>query len=195
MLDFAGSVPAVVHGYNRRMVALPVSMQILTDTPNHRVMVNAVLQAATDYHLLVEGAPPTAEHVDEFFRSLPPGYSADDHFPLGFFAGDTPIGVGGILRKWNAPHKAMVGLLVLAPEWRRGGHGRKAFGLIETLARTWPGIRQLRVGVVGTNRDALIFWRKVGFIDTGEIKPKYGPFVDDIVILEKPLYVNPSEAS
>ena len=195
MLDFASSVSIVVRGYNRRMVALSVSMQILTDTPSHRVMVNAVLQAATDYHLLVEGAPPTADHVEEFFLSLPPGHSADDHFPLAFFAGDTPIGVGGILRKWNAPNKAMVGLLVLAPEWRRGGHGRKAFGLIEALARSWPGISQLRVGVVATNQDALIFWRKVGFIDTGEIKQAYGPYVDDIVILEKPLYVNSSEKS
>ena len=169
------------------MVAVPISMQVLADTLESRCMVNAMLQAATDYHLLVEGAPPTDAHVDEFFTALPPGYSADDRFPLGFFAGIEPIGVGGVLRRWNAPNKAMIGLLVLAPQWRGGGRGRAAVRQIEMLARTWPGIDRLRVAVVGSNRDALGFWRKIGFVDTGEIKPKYDPYVDDIVILEKPL--------
>ena len=170
-------------------------MQILTDTPGNRQVVDAVLQAATDYHLLVEGVPPTQEHVDEFFESLPPGYTSEDHFPLGFFVGDTLIGVGGILRWWNAPNKAIIGLLVLAPEWRGGGRGRAAVGTIEALARTWPGIDRQRVAVVLINRGAVIFWRKIGFVDTGEIKPKYGPYVDDIVILEKQIYANPSGAS
>ena len=52
---------------------------------------------------------------------------------------------------------------------------------------TWSGIDKLRIAVVRTNSDALVFWRKVGFAETGEIKPKYGPFIDDIVTLEKPI--------
>lgn len=42
-------------------------MLILSDTQDHRRSVHAVLQSATDYHLLVEGAPPTDAHVEEFF--------------------------------------------------------------------------------------------------------------------------------
>ena len=79
--------------------------------------------------------------------------------------------------------------------WYWHPHGEAvgaAVGTIEALARTWPGIDQLRVAVVVTNRDAVIFWRKLGFVATGEIKPKYGPYVDDIVILEKQIYANPS---
>ena len=162
-----------------------VSMRILSDTADNRRSVNALLNAAADYHLLVEGAAPTSAHVDEFFTSVPDGYALDDLFPLGFFMGDTMIGGGGILRRWNAPNKAMIGLLVFAPEWRRGGRGCAALAHIETLARTWPGIDRLRVGVIGNNTDALTFWRKVGFIDTGEVKPKYGPYLEDILILEK----------
>ena len=169
------------------MVTALTSMQILSDTPDHRYMVNTVLQAATDYNLLVEGAPPTAAHVEEFFTSCPPGYTLDDVFPMGFFEGAELIGVGGMLRRWNAPNKAMIGLLVFAPEWRGVGRGRVAVGQIEALARTWPGIDRLRAGVIATNQRALGFWRKIGFIDTGEIKPKYGTFIDDIIILEKPI--------
>ena len=167
------------------MITDAISMRILADTADNRRSVNAVLTAATDYHLLVEGGPPTAAHVEEFFRSVPPGYSLKDHFALAFFEGGKTIGVGGVLRRWNTPNKAMIGLLVLAPEWRRGGRGRAALAHVEMLARTWPGIDRLRVGVIGNNTDTLTFWRKVGFIDTGEIKPKYGPYIEDIVILEK----------
>lgn len=42
------------------------SMQCQFDTPDNRHMVNAVLQAATDYNLLVEVSPPTAGRVHEF---------------------------------------------------------------------------------------------------------------------------------
>lgn len=170
------------------MITDAVSMRILPDIPDNRALVNDVLIAATDYHLLVEGSAPTSLHVDEFFTSVPDGHTLDDVFPLGFFIGDSMIGGGGILRRWNAPNKAMIGLLVFAPAWRGGGRGRAAVAQIETLARTWPGIDRLRVGVIRNNTDALTFWRRVGFIDTGELKPKYAPYIEDILILEKPLY-------
>ena len=165
-----------------------ISMRILADTADNRGLVGALFFAATDYHLLVEGTAPTSAHVDEFFTSVPDGCMLDDMFPLGIFMGDKLIGVGGILRRWNTWSKAIIGLLVFDPAWRGGGRGRAAVELIEALALTWPDIDRLRVAVVACNTDALAFWRKVGFADTGEIKPKYGPFIDDIVILEKPLY-------
>ena len=172
------------------MAAAPISMLILSDTPDHRRSVSTVLQAATDYHLLVEGAPPTEESVEEFFTSVPDGCTTADLFPLGFRVDDKFIGVGGVLRRWNTPNKAIIGLLVFDPQWRGCGYGRAAVEHIEALATTWKDINQLRVAVVRTNKEGLAFWRKIGFVETGEIKPQYGPFLDDIVILEKPIYLN-----
>lgn len=169
----------------------PLTLQILTDTAANRAQVNAVLQAATDYHLLVEGRAPTEAHVEEFFTDVPPGYDLKAMAPLGFFVGDEMVGAGGVLRGWNTPSKCMIGLLVLAPSWRRGGYGRQALARVESLVRSWGGYDTLRVGVVATNDDALVFWRKVGFVDTGEIKPGYGSFVANIVILEKPIAPGP----
>ena len=167
-----------------------LTLQILDDNADNRRRVNAVLQAATDYHLLVEGRPPDASHVEEFFTAVPPGYTVADMAPLGFFIGDAMIGAGGVLRGWNAPDKCMLGLLVFAPDWRRGGHGRAALTLVESLVTGWGAYRTLRVGVVENNADALAFWRRVGFMDTGEIKPGYGPYTGNIVILEKSLSNN-----
>jgi GNAT superfamily N-acetyltransferase len=173
------------------MTRPPLTLQVLGDTPSNRAQVNAVLQAATDYHLLVEGRAPTAAHVEEFFTDVPPGYDLKAMAPLGFFVGDEMVGVGGVLRGWNTTNKCIIGLLLFAPQWRRGGCGRQALALIESLVRSWRGYDTLRVAVVATNDDALVFWRKVGFVDTGEIKPAYGPYVANIVILEKPLAPGP----
>ena len=82
----------------------------------------------------------------------------EDLFALRFFEGIELIGVGSLLRQWNAD------------DWL-------------------VGIRCPN-GVIGINQDSLDFWRKVGFIDAGESKPKYGTFIDDILILEKPIYRN-----
>ena len=138
------------------MSAAPVSVLNLSDTADHRCSVNALLQAATDYHLLVEGAPPTSAHVDAFFTSVPDGYSTEKLFPLGFYVHKELVGAGGVLRGWNAPNKAHIGLMVFDPRWRGFGYGRAAVKHIEALAHTWPGIDKLRIAVVRTNSDALV---------------------------------------
>ena len=80
----------------------------LSDTADHRRSVKALLQAATDYHLLAGGAPPTSAHVDALFTSVPDGYSTDELFPVGFYVHKKLVGAGGVLRGWNAPNKAHI---------------------------------------------------------------------------------------
>lgn len=162
-------------------------MQVLADTKEHRVWVHRLLLDAADYNILVEGTEPKLAHVEEFFTARPPGYSKDDAFPLGFFMGQQLTGVGGMLRHWNTASKAMIGLLLFAPQWRGRGLGQAAVNHMEHLAETWPGIETLRVGVIACNQSALTFWRKMDYADTGEIKPKFAPFIDDVIILEKVL--------
>ena len=62
----AFTIHVAARGLNLFKVAVSNSMQSLFDTPDNRHMVNAVLQAATDYNLLVEGLPPTAAYIHEF---------------------------------------------------------------------------------------------------------------------------------
>ena len=167
------------------MAELPLEMRHLPDTPQQRRAVESVIMAATDYHLLVEGAPPSADHTAEFFTSLPPGYSLHDLFRLGFYAKEELVGIAGVLRGWNAANKAIIGLLVFTPLHRGKGYGRAALTQIEALARTWPGIDRLRIAVVASNLDAFRFWHKMGFAETGEIKPRFANYVADVVLLEK----------
>jgi GNAT superfamily N-acetyltransferase len=163
-------------------------MHELRDTAANRLAVTHVIMGSPDYHLTVDGALPNSERVDDFFTSVPAGYTLNDLSCLGFFSGDNIAGIGGVLRRWNAPNKAIIGLLLFHPDFRRRGFGAIAVAQIEALARTWPGIDRLRIGVVTTNADAMPFWEAQGFVRNGEIKPGGDHFTGDIVILEKPLY-------
>lgn len=163
-------------------------MRALNDTAANRREVERVIMGSPDYHLTVDGALPAADRIDDFFTSMPPGYTLDDLSCLGFFAGDDIAGIGGVLRRWNAPNKAIIGLLLFRPDFRRRGFGAIAVAQIEALARTWPGIDRLRIGVVTTNTDALPFWEAQGFVRNGEVKPGGDRFTGDIIIFEKPLY-------
>lgn len=164
-----------------------LSLRNLDDTPVSRLAVEQVIMGSPDYHLTIDGSLPDASRVEDFFASVPAGYSLADLCCLGFFRQDQIAGIGSILRRWNAPNKAMIGLLLFHPDFRRRGLGAIAVKQIEELARTWTGIDRLRVGVVETNAEALPFWQAQGFVRNGEIKPGGERFNADIIILEKPL--------
>jgi GNAT superfamily N-acetyltransferase len=97
------------------------------------------------------------------------------------------IGAADVIRGWNAPEKAIIGLLLIAQSRQRRGLGRAFSSLIEDAIRAWPEITTLRVGIVASNPGALAFWRHLGYRETGEVKPAAPPPVAETVVLEKPL--------
>ena len=50
------------------------------------------------------------------------------------------IGVADVVRGWNAPDKAIIGLLLLAEDWQRRGIGCAFAALIEQTILAWPEI-------------------------------------------------------
>jgi len=83
--------------------------------------------------------------------------------------------------------RAVIGLLLLTEHWQRQGLGRAFARLVEQTIGGWPEIERFRIGVISTNPGALAFWRKLGYVETGEVKPGAPDFRGDIIVLEKPL--------
>lgn len=167
------------------MVTGNIEMRHLTAAAAHRSEVEAVIMAAADYNLLIEGVAPSALHVDDFFMSLPPGSQPSDKFIVGFYDSSVIVGIAEVVRGWNAPYKAIIGLLLLTPAARGGGRGRLALDAIETLARSWTGVTTLRIAVIDNNIAAFAFWRRMGFDETGERRPVEAPYLGAKVVLEK----------
>ena len=159
----------------------------LKGEPAEMAALQAVLEAAPRYYQAVTGGPPGPAEAQSTFTALPPGRSYADKRVYGLYAGNAVIGVADVVRGWNAPHKAIIGLLLLAEPWQRRGIGRAFAALVEQAIGAWPEIATVRIAVAASNPGALAFWHRLGFRETGEVRPAAAPFNAEIVVLEKPL--------
>lgn len=159
----------------------------ITGAPGEMAALQAVLEAAPRYFETITGLPPGAAEAQSTVTALPEGKGYDDKFVWALYEDDAMLGCADVIRGWNTREKAIIGLLLLAEQWQGRGLGRAFATLVEQRIAAWPEITTLRLGVIATNVGALAFWRKLGYRETGEVKPSEPPFVADIVVLEKPL--------
>ena len=167
--------------------AAPLTLHLLTGKADEMAALQRVLQAAPTYFHTVTGLPPGPAEAQSTFSALPPGKGYDDKRVWGLYAGDDMIGCADVIRGYPARDKAVIGLLLLAENWQRRSFGRAFALLVEQMIAVWPEITTLRVGVVEQNVGALAFWRKLGYVETGEVKAAGQAYLARVVVLEKPL--------
>ena len=163
----------------------------LTGKPVEMAALQRVLEAAPAYYEAVTGAPPRGALAQSTFTALPPDKSYDDKFVWGLYAGDAMIGCADVIRAYPIRTKAVIGLLLLAEPWQGRGFGRAFAALVEQAIAAWADIATVRVGVATSNPDALAFWRKLGYVETGEVKRAGPELIADVIVLEKPLGSDP----
>lgn len=159
----------------------------LNGEPGEMDALQRVIEAAPRYLYRITGHPPGAAEAQSLFTVLPEGKTYDDKFVYGVYQGDTMVGCADVIRAYPAPGSAWLGLLLIAEPFQRQGVGAAAYGLLEEQIRTWP-VARIRLGVVRTNDEVLPFWRKQGFVETGEVKPyRCDKVISETVILQKVL--------
>jgi hypothetical protein len=70
---------------------------------------------APSYTEIVEGRPPSAEDVDDFFYGKPPGKDAGDKSVFGYYVGADMVGCADVNRSCLADDSVWIGLLLF---WR-----------------------------------------------------------------------------
>ena len=163
-----------------------LTLRLLTGQPLEMAALQRVLEAAPAYFQSVTGGPPGASEAQSTFTALPPDKSYDDKFVWGLYCGEDMIGCVDVIRGYPVRETSVIGLLLLAEAWQRRGLGRAFATLAEQAIAAWPEILRLRVGVVASNPGALAFWRKLGYRETGEVKPAGPDFRREVIVLEKP---------
>ncbi len=166
-----------------------LTLRALTGQPAEMAALQCVLEAAPAYFECITGGPPGGAEAQSTFTALPPGKDYGDKFVWGLYAGDAMIGCADVIRGYPARDSAVVGLLLLAQDWQRRGLGCAFAALVEEKIASWPEIERFRIGVVPANAGALVFWRKLGYRETGEVKPAApgAGFVAEVIVLEKPV--------
>jgi RimJ/RimL family protein N-acetyltransferase len=164
-----------------------LSLRRLTGEAAEMAALQCVFEAAPRYFELITGLPPGAAEAQSTFTALPPGKTYDDKRVYGLYASDAMIGCADVIRGYPVREKAVIGLLLIVEPWQGRGLGRAFERLIVRTLDDWPEITTVRIGVVATNAGALAFWRKLGYRETGEMRPPSPLFVADVIVLERPL--------
>jgi GNAT superfamily N-acetyltransferase len=168
-------------------VAPLLALRILTGEPAEMAALSCVLESAPRYFEAVIGLPPGRAEAQSMWSALPPGKAYDDKRVYGLYAGDAMIGCADVIRGYPVRERAVIGLLLLAEPWQRRGIGRAFERLVVQSFADWTEITTARIAVIATNTDALAFWRKLGYRETGERRAASPPFVADAIVLERPI--------
>jgi RimJ/RimL family protein N-acetyltransferase len=175
-----GSVPmnAAVHAV--------VTLRALLGERAEMAALQQVFESSAAYLNRVTGLPPGPADAQSTYSILPEGKDYDDKFVFGVFVGARMVGCVDLIRAYPDRGTAHIGLLLIAEEFQRQGVGAEAYRQIEREIRGWRTCLRIRVGVVGTNHDVLPFWRRLGFVETGERKPyRYANVLSETIVLEK----------
>ena len=166
-----------------------LTLRALTGQPAEMAALQRVLEGSAAYFQCVIGGPPGGAEAQSTFSALPPGKDYGDKFVWGLYSGAAMIGCADVIRGYPVRESAIIGLLLLAQDRQRRGLGRAFAALVERKIASWPEIERLRIGVVASNAGALAFWRKLGYRETGEVKPVQpgSGFVAEVIVLEKPV--------
>jgi len=162
----------------------------LVDIPT----LQALFEKCEDYARLVEGEEVSPTAAEEIFHSYPPGRSLEDKLLWGLF--DQKNELVGLLEGFaHYPEEGTwwIGLLILAPEIRGQGVGRRLVDGFSEHVRS-QNSQAIMLGVVEDNREAFAFWQRMGFILEYTRKPKqFGKKVQRVHVMRREVMVDADE--
>jgi ribosomal protein S18 acetylase RimI-like enzyme len=150
-------------------------------------LVDKILDGLQEYSIRVDGVTKMTDGARHLLAATPDGYDRNSKYTFAIMLDSEPIGVVDVIRDFPARSTAFIGLLGIVESHQRRGLGRAALHAIERLARRKLAASKLRLAVVATN-PVLGFWQKMGFHETGEVRPYSGERVTSTAqLLEKTL--------
>ncbi len=132
------------------------------DAATDRAIVAALFAAAADYILTERGTPPDPRVTDAFFTDCPPGTDPAASHRAGLFDDSGLIGLADLAFGYPEADAAFLGLMILAPEARGRGYGRRFLADLEATARA-RGCRRIFLAVLEANPRGRAFWEATGF--------------------------------
>jgi RimJ/RimL family protein N-acetyltransferase len=116
----------------------------------------------SDYFNMVEGEIPNYENVENIFTELPPNSKVSDKYVFGIFYEKNMIGIIDFVNNYKEKDEGIIGLMLIEPEKRNSGLGSIIHKELINFAKILY-LKKLRIGVVENNKEALLFWEKVGY--------------------------------
>jgi ribosomal protein S18 acetylase RimI-like enzyme len=154
----------------------------------HITPLQRLFDQCADFVMLVEGEAVSPTAAQDLFQSKPDGRSLDNKFLYGLWDRNGEIvGVLEGIRHYPDDTIWWIGLLLLAPEVRGRGLGRKLVQSFCEYARSEQGAAVM-LGVVKENRAAYRFWQQVGFEQVRQTEPRsFGKKTQSVYVMRRAL--------
>jgi ribosomal protein S18 acetylase RimI-like enzyme len=164
-----------------------VTLREVTGDPEELAALQRVMESDEDYALRITGHPPGPADAQSTLMFVPEGTFPDDKAPFGVWLGDELVGILDLLLRYPDVQTVYLGLLLIDRAHQGRGVGTAAFQALERdLLPRWPWARRLRLSVVRTNDQTLGFWRRLGFTETGELRPwRYDKLESESILMDK----------
>ncbi len=147
--------------------------------------IQALLEKAGDYTLMVDGRPPSPDGYREILTDLPPGKTPDDKLAMGIYENGTAlIGLLDAVRNYPEPGIWWIGQLLVDPTRRGQGLGEAIYHSFETWAAQCGAVG-IGLGVVQVNARALRFWQRLGFTTLEEKREKIGTLEHTVLCMRR----------
>jgi len=152
----------------------------------HCELLQKLFDRCADYAMIVEGESVSPTAAQEMFQAVPPGRSTDDKFVYGLLdRGGNILGVLEGMRHYPDESIWWIGLLMLAPEVRERGLGRKLVQSFCEYVHSEQGTA-IMLGVVEENRSAYHFWQGQGFESVRQTEPRsFGRKTQKVYVMRK----------
>jgi ribosomal protein S18 acetylase RimI-like enzyme len=148
-----------------------------------------VMESDEGFALRVTGHPPGPADAQSTLMFVPEGRSPADKVAFGVWVDDALVGLFDLLLRHPDEETVYIGLLLVDRARQGRGIGAAACRALDReVAARWPWARRLRLSVVRTNDQVLGFWRRMGFAETGEVRPyRYDRLESEVVLMDKPV--------
>jgi len=134
--------------------------------------VQSLFEQCLDFMLLVDGHAADLQSIEEDFRFIPPGKAPEDKCVYGIYDQQNAlVGLLDTLRGYPEEGTWWIGLLLLAPQVRSQGLGKKVVEAYAEYAQA-SGAQALMLGVVEDNERAYKFWSRMGFEFVRQTEPQ-----------------------
>ena len=119
-----------------------------------------------------EVAPISQAEAEKFYREL----RSDENrawFAIVLKKGNRVIGEAGLLRMFRPWRNTDMTIIIGEKDARGKGYGQEAGRLLLSYAFQHLGFHRVSVGVVGFNKNAIRFWKSLGFKKEGVERDEY----------------------
>ncbi len=133
---------------------------------------DSILDLCSGNALFYRYHPPfaTKESIWQDMNALPPGKEQGDKFYIGFFQGTQLAAIMDLIADYPSAQTAFIGLFMVAKPLQGKGAGS---AIIHDCARSLSrqGFQKIRLAIDKGNPQSEAFWRRNGFLPTGEEFP------------------------